>query len=466
MRNKFILFIVFITFQSVNAQAIEKIGEEFLQNFHNKKYDVCTTYLDASILTQLNEKTLQEIQSQLTLQIGDFIKINSHKKDVINGKKSIVYHTDFSRSKIDIRLTFSEKDKIIGFFFTPSSESNKVFPQTPKPPFDYPSEEVNFINPIDGNTLAGTLCLPEKWTFQTPLYVLITGSGAQNRDSEIYGHKPFAVIADYLAKNNIASLRLDDRGIGGSSPGKNTDTSENFATDITAAFHFLEGRGFTNIGLIGHSEGGAIAAMVAAKEEKIRNIILLAAPGLPGNELLILQNKRILEVSGVSPEQIKEDLKLKSYFFNFVRTYKGNQFAEDAHKALNNFFIENKNTDSKKAQELISHRLIQQTNPWMVYFLKSTPTEYLKQLKIPVLALNGSLDTQVTAKENLEAIRKALLQAENKAVEMVEIPGLNHLFQTAKSGSPSEYEEIEETFSPKVLELIKNWVHKHQKTYT
>ena len=206
----------------------------------------------------------------------------------------------------------------MGIFKGPDKEeTSKVNrPQTPKPPYSYKTEDVTITNPIDKNLLAGTLTIPQNYSKNIPIYVLITGSGQQDRDSEFYDHKPFAVIANYLGNNNIATLRMDDRGIGKSSPGKSTDTTENYATDIMAAVNFLAQKGFSNIGLIGHSEGGAIAPMVAAKSKNIKNIILLAGPGLPGNELLTLQNKRIDEVYGATPEQIEDDIKVKSFSSN------------------------------------------------------------------------------------------------------------------------------------------------------
>ncbi|MCL1669928.1 alpha/beta fold hydrolase [Elizabethkingia ursingii] len=464
MKTKLSIMLLLLC-QIVFSQNLEKTASDFVNNLFTKKYAQSIQLEDDEVKDKMTESVLEMVNGQLSGMFGDYKKVISTQKTVEDGIPMILVYTEFSKQNVNFKVPFSKNNKVLGIFKGPDKEeSSKINrPQTPKPPYSYNTEDVTITNPIDKNLLAGTLTTPQNYSKNIPIYVLITGSGQQNRDSEFYDHKPFAVIANYMGNNNIATLRMDDRGIGKSSPGKSTDTTENYATDITAAVNFLVQKGFSNIGLIGHSEGGAIAPMVAAKNKNIKNIILLADPGLPGNELLTLQNKRIDEVYGATPEQIEDDIKVKSFFFKFVREYKGNDFSKDAHEELKKFFAQNTTKIPAKAQIQLSEILINSMVPWMVAFLKSTPEQYLIQVKIPVLALNGSLDLQITPEENLQAIKNALTKAGNKDFEVLEIPGINHLFQTAKTGSPKEYEEIEETFSPKALEIMKNWIQKHQK---
>lgn len=322
-------------------------------------------------------------------------------------------------------------------------------PQTPKAPFDYATEEVSYLNPIDKNTLAGTLSIPKNFTKNSPILVMITGSGPQNRDEEIFNHNPFAVIADDFAKKGIATLRLDDRGIGGSSKGSKNDTSANFATDIEAATTFLANKGYLNIGLLGHSEGGMIAPMIAAKSKYIRFIVLMAAPGTAIAELLTQQNYLAGKLAGMSEQQLLENKKTNQKIYAFIKNYSGTTYEKDLHSLLAN--------EDGKADETLLNQL---KNPWFTYFIKFNPELYLSKVKIPVLAINGGLDFQVPAKENLAAINNSLTIAKNKNFETYEFEGMNHLFQECKTGAFSEYGEIEQTISPKVLDKMSTWLLK------
>jgi dipeptidyl aminopeptidase/acylaminoacyl peptidase len=322
-------------------------------------------------------------------------------------------------------------------------------PQTPKAPFDYATEEVSFLNPIDKNTLAGTLSTPKNFTKKSPILVMITGSGPQNRDEELFDHKPFAVIANDFAKKGIATLRLDDRGIGGSSKGKKTDTSANFATDIEAATSFLANKGYSNIGLLGHSEGGMIAPMIATKSKNIRFIVLMAAPGMAVDELLTQQNYLAGKLAGISEEQLLENKKINKKIYAFIKNYSGITYEKDLRSFLGN--------EDGKVDETLLNQL---KNPWFTYFIKFNPATYLTQVKIPVLAINGGLDFQVPAKDNLAAIKNSLTIAKNKNFETYEFEGMNHLFQECKTGAFSEYGEIEQTISPKVLAKMSSWISK------
>lgn len=334
-------------------------------------------------------------------------------------------------------------------------------PQMPKGPFNYAIEEVSFVNPIDKNTLAGTVTTPkDKKNF--PMVVMITGSGSQNRDEELFGHKPFWVIADDFAKKGIGCLRLDDRGVGGSSKVDKKSTSADFATDINSAVDFLAQKGYTNIGLLGHSEGGMIAPMVATMNKKVKFIVSMAGPGVKCSDLLLKQIEQGGLLAGENPEKVKLDVVTSKKLYQFIETYQGKELAKD----LETFYIEELKKypsdfiKADKIEEQAKSEIKQISSPWFLYFIKFDPQNYLTKLKIPVLAINGSKDFQVDATTNLEGFKKELTKAGNKKFEIVNFEGLNHLFQECKTGAFSEYVEIEQTISPKVLEKMSNWILK------
>jgi alpha-beta hydrolase superfamily lysophospholipase len=333
-------------------------------------------------------------------------------------------------------------------------------PQEPKPPFDYPIEEVVFVNPKDKNTLAGTLTLPKnKKDF--PVVVLITGSGTQNRDSELFGHKPFAVIADDFAKKGIGVLRLDDRGVGGSGKGTTEDTSANFATDINAAVDFLSARGFKNIGLVGHSEGGIIAPMAAVQNKKVQFVISLAGPGIPIDQMMLLQTQSIAKSQGATTTQIEATSAFNKKIYDYIINYKGTNLQADFQPYIKEEFkrlTQDQGLTETQIDEFVAQQIRSVTSPWYVYFLKFNPDLYWSKIKIPVLALNGSLDLQVKATENLAGIQASLVKAGNKKATIKELTGLNHLFQEAKTGSTAEYSTIEQTIAPVVLDTMSNWI--------
>lgn len=322
-------------------------------------------------------------------------------------------------------------------------------PQTPKLPFDYLTEEVSFINSKDKNTLAGTLAQPKNFSIASPLLVMITGSGSQNRDEELFGHKPFAVIADDFAKKGIATMRIDDRGIGGSSKGTKDETTYNYATDIDAAVHFLIKRGYKNIGLIGHSEGGMIAPIVATINKNVSFMVLMAGPGTPIDELLVKQNYLASKLIGTDEQSLEKNAKSNQKIYTFIKNYSGLDLDKDLRLFLTN-----------EGEEINEQAMKQYTAPWFRYFIAFNPDTYLSKIKIPVLAINGSLDFQVPAKDNLAAIKNSLTKAKNKNFETYEFEGMNHLFQECKTGAFSEYGEIEQTISPKVLDKMSAWILK------
>jgi len=337
-------------------------------------------------------------------------------------------------------------------------------PQTPKEPYPYLSKEVQFPNEKQNISLGGTLTLP-KGEGPFPAVVLITGSGAQNRDEELLGHKPFLVIADYLTRNGIAVLRYDDRGVG-KSTGKFTDaTTLDFATDAEAAFEFLikdKRINASKTGLMGHSEGGVIAPIVASRNKKVKFIIMLAGTGVDGKALMLEQYRLILKASSI-PDSIAEPLvDLNRQAFDVALTITDNVKAATRIREITDSTIQKMgaetaakyNLSKKTAEQLVMQVLA----PWMKEFIRLNPANYLSKVNCPILALNGESDLQVPASQNIPAIQKAVAKNKNGKLTVKTFPKLNHLFQTANTGSPSEYARIEETFNEEVLKVILKFI--------
>jgi len=324
-------------------------------------------------------------------------------------------------------------------------------PQNPVKPYPYREEEVAYDNKLQNVTLAATLTIPPgKGPF--PGVVLITGSGPQDRDESLLGHQPFLVLSDYLTRHGIAVLRADDRGTARSTGNFSTATTADFATDVEAGVTYLKARSEVDprkIGLIGHSEGGVIAPMVAARNKDVAFIVMMAGTGVPGDQVLVAQGEAIQVAGGKNPEQAAKDAAKERDLLTLVETEKDNAVLEKTLK-------EKLAGDMPEAQ--IGLQIQQVTSPWFRYFLTYDPATALRKVTCPVLAINGSLDKQVLPSQNLPPIRNALQESGNKHFEVDELPGLNHLFQTAKTGAPSEYAEIEETMSPVALEKMATWI--------
>ena len=339
-------------------------------------------------------------------------------------------------------------------------------PQEPKPPFPYRSEEVTFPNIPGGFDLAGTLTMPEK-EGRYPAAILITGSGPQNRNEELLGHKPFLVLADWLTRQGFAVLRYDDRGVAKSKGDFKTATSIDFATDAESALNFLKKHAdidSSKIGFIGHSEGGLIAPIVASRRSDVAFIVLMAGPGLKGEQMLLLQSALISKAEGSDEKTIKANDKLSRDMYSVLKKNSDNT------KAITKLKILIRDFDKKNAKDTSYHPMSEQelnaqveslTSPWFRCFLTLNPQDYISGVHCPILAINGSLDLQVPPKENLEAVEKALIFGGNSVYMIEELQGLNHLFQTATTGSPTEYSKIEETISPAALELIGKWLQKN-----
>ncbi|MDR1343503.1 MAG: alpha/beta fold hydrolase [Prevotellaceae bacterium] len=341
-------------------------------------------------------------------------------------------------------------------------EEKPARPQVPAKPYPYREEEVFFENGEDGVTLAGTLTLPRE-KGASPAVVLVSGSGAQNRDEELMGHRPFLVLADYLTRSGIAVLRFDDRGTGASTGDFKAATTCDFSKDAEAAVKYLQTRREVDkkkIGLAGHSEGGSVVPMVAARNKDVAFIVLLAGVGIRGDQLLLLQQELIAKASGVGDE----DRKLAKSFNEgaFSRILQATD-TEQLTGTLTDYLKQVTDTMPISVREVYNDSFIKSsveamTSPWMQYFIKYDPAVALEKVKCPVLAINGGKDLQVPAKVNLEAIRAALDKGGNRRVTTKELPGLNHLFQECTTGLPAEYYGIEQTFSPVALNEILAWI--------
>ena len=330
-------------------------------------------------------------------------------------------------------------------------------PQEPKPPFPYTSEEVSYTN---GDVkLAGTLTLPEG-PGPFPAVLLLTGSGPQDRDEAILGHKPFLVIADHLTRNGIAVLRVDDRGVGGSSGSVDASTTADFAQDALAGVRFLKKHAKIapdRIGLMGHSEGGIVAPLAASQSSDVAFIVMLAGSGVPGSEILIRQGELIGRASGRDDEAVRRFADSQRRIFEVLRSEKDPAARESRLRALIKEQFPPSMSEADQ-QAAITAGLAQVGSAWFRYFLDYDPRPALRKVKVPALVLNGELDLQVPADQSIPEIEKALKEAGNPDVTIRRLPGLNHLFQPSKTGSLDEYAASEITVDPSVLDLMTKWI--------
>ncbi|AGC78568.1 hypothetical protein LX97_02667 [Nonlabens dokdonensis] len=334
-------------------------------------------------------------------------------------------------------------------------------PQEPKEPFDYISENVKFKNNLDSISLAGTITYPKNGS-DFPAVILISGSGPQDRNSELMNHKPFLVIADYLTKQGIAVLRVDDRGTGESEGNYNETGLAGFVNDTQSALEFLKTRSEidpSKIGLIGHSLGGTIAPIVANNNTDVSFIVILSGAGMRGDQLMLLQKEKIERQMGVPEIGITQGQNNMKGAYEIILKSKDDKI--QLQTELKNYFTELFGAMLPENQiQTLSQQL---SLPWLVDFIQNDPQTSLRNTKCPVLALNGSNDLQVPAEENLELIEKLLKENGNKDVTTQKLENLNHLFQESETGLPNEYATIEQTFSPKALEIITKWIKQRTK---
>lgn len=331
-------------------------------------------------------------------------------------------------------------------------------PQTPKPPFPYQTTDVEFTSSGDNVKLAGTICMPEG-EGPHPAVVFITGSGPQDRDETLFDHKPFLVLADDLARHGIASLRYDDRGVGGSGGDLGDATVEVFKGDVLGAIDLLRrtpGIDPRRIGLIGHSEGGIVAPAVAAESEDVAFIVLLAGTGVSGEEVLRVQTRALLEASGAAPTLVAQTLADQKKMLGLIgdparREELIGHMREIVSRQMPGL-------EGAALEEMVNAQVEMVSSPWFVAFVKHDPRPALRRVTCPVLALNGDLDLQVLPSQNLPEIRAALEEAGNTDVTIRELPRLNHLFQECERGTIDEYGQIEQTMHPRIIQMIREWI--------
>ena len=336
-------------------------------------------------------------------------------------------------------------------------------PQEPQPPYPYKQENITFPSVSGKFSLAGTLSLPYG-DGPFPAVVLVSGSGSQNRDEEISGHKPFKVIADHLTRGGIAVLRYDDRGVGESGGSPAGATTADLAGDARSAVEYLFSREETDnnsIGIIGHSEGGLIAMKLAAENKDIGFIVSLAGPGLKGRIILEDQSRYISSLNNVPEEIIEQSMQVNNIIYDLIEEYSDSEKGIDAIRSSVRDFYQDAGSGEEIINQIlenISRTINASSYPWLRYFLQSDPAEYFPEINCPVLALNGGKDCQVIAEKNINAIVSRLRSSGNGDVTGRVLPGLNHLFQEAETGLPDEYGEIEQTISPAVTGLLLSWI--------
>ena len=373
-----------------------------------------------------------------------------------------------SNNKEEIAGTWSQAGQSWEIILERSGDTVKPNrPQEPQRPFPYEEEEVQFDVPEGGHTLAGTLTLPPG-DGPFPAAILISGSGPQDRDETLMGHKPFLVLSDHLTRNGIAVLRYDDRGTAASTGDHNTATSADFAHDAAAAVAYVKTHtriDADRIGLVGHSEGGLIAPIVAAGDTELAYLVLMAGPGMPGKDLLPLQIRLIAEAGGANNETLEASSKINTRLIHEAASL--DPEAESTREELVRILEEETSQLSAETLEALEYDPAQSdalisrlTNPWMHYFLNYDPVPTLRAVDIPVLSIFGGNDLQVPPEQNASLIQETLESSGNQYAKTVILPGLNHLFQTSETGSPSEYGAIEETFAPAALEAISEWIVK------
>jgi len=363
---------------------------------------------------------------------------------------------EWHQSGISLKLDLDKKENVIVL--------NR--PQEPQAPFPYLEKEVSFTNVEQGFSLGGTLTLPEgEGPF--PVAILVSGSGSQNRDEEIFGHKPFKLLADQLTRKGIAVLRYDDRGVGSSGGSAAESTTGDFAGDARSAFDYLLSNNIidhSKIGIIGHSEGGMIAFMLASWHEDIAFIISLAGPGVDGKTILLEQSDYINRMSGVDPAILEDNRIVMSAVYDIMIANESYQvWEEQVIDFTSKFYVEQAAGNySEEDIEQIKRNLLgsipASAYAWMRYFVMFDPTFLFESIKCPVLALNGEKDCQVLAEKNIQSIKNGLLTAGNSNTLTMILPGLNHLFQNCETGLLNEYGILEETFDPKTLDIMSEWI--------
>ncbi len=386
-----------------------------------------------------------ESDSQIHLELPT---VRSTYDGTINSVRNSISGT-WRQNGDPTQLTFHRSDQIL--------ELRR--PQNPKKPYPYEEEELTFENAKAGTTLSATLTVP-RGAGPFPAAILLAGSGPLDRDETDGGHRPFLVLADHLTRKGIAVLRYDKRGIGKSTGNYDEATTADFASDAEAALAFLKTRKGIDprkIGIVGHSEGGIIASMIASRSNNAAWIAVLAGPATKGEETLLIQSDLITRAAGMTNDQVAKSLDFDRQSYNLVRHEKDRVALE---KDLGDL-VKVSGIGPAMPPAFMQRQIHWTSSPWFRYFLDYDPVPALQQTKVPVLAMSGEKDLQVPPKENLPLIRKALEDGGNKDFKVVELPGLNHEFQHCYAGLPAESRAIEETFAPDAMNTLSDWILQH-----
>ncbi len=420
--------------------------------------DIEIDSLQKNALLDVPLQNLTAISSSRVLVVGDTVSLDF---PMLRAQYSGVYNSDSSliignwSQGISIPLNLRRTDQKTTF--------NR--PQTPIEPFPYTSTDITIKNNKQNIKLSATLTMPEgKGPF--PLAILISGSGPQDRNSEIFKHKPFLIISDYLTREGIAILRYDDRGVGLSKGSFKKATSADLATDAEAVFRYgftLDNIDKSKIGIIGHSEGGLIAPMIASKSDSVGFIVSIAGPGVPISELMLLQNLNIFKKNGMTKEGLELTSAALPKIYAIATQDKEPKLLYDTLiSEIHGFYTSLTKEDqlllgpNKASYYLVLSQGLFST--WFRYFLGFDPTPYWEKTKCPVLAISGSEDLQVDAEQNITAIQNILKKNNQKNNDFKILKGLNHLMQPCQSCTIGEYATLETTFDTSALKYIKDFI--------
>jgi pimeloyl-ACP methyl ester carboxylesterase len=465
MKNILIAILLLLNNQIITAQSSFigmwegklKAGADIRMIFHVAKDDAgYTAALDCPDqgLKGVKASTLRIVNDSIYLEIAQFQAKYSGK---LQGSSEIsgVFYQGMS---LPLNLKKIEKIEAI------------VRAQTPVEPFPYRSENLLYTNKDKSITYGATITIPNgKGTF--PAALMLTGSGQQNRDEEILGHKPFAVIADHLTRNGFIVLRVDDRGMGQTTGDVKSSTTLDFANDAIVSLNYLMNRQEVDkgkVGLIGHSEGGMIAQIIASERSDLDFVIMLAAPGDKIIKLMCDQNEAVLTKAGLPEEYVKAYSSLYNSIMLSVINSTNESLSENIKQDVDNWIQKTPNQivlattgikDELSKSNFVQAFAKQTSSAWFKYFLSYDPSTSIKKIKAKVLAVNGSQDVQVISKSNLKAIESALKESKSKIFDVKELNGLNHLFQECKSCTVNEYGQLEQTISPTLLKTITEWLN-------
>jgi fermentation-respiration switch protein FrsA (DUF1100 family) len=464
MKKIILTFILFMGFTHIFSQKYE--NSDIVGKWRGE-LDVMGQKLEMFINISLDE--FKRLNAELTIPM-QMIKRKAFDEayfdygelelgvDEYKAKYEAVYRNDslvgeWKQSLYKNELIFTRTDNI------PSLER----PQEPQEPFPYQSETVNFYNKEADIDLEGTLTLPGDDKY--PAVVLVSGSGPQDRDETLLGHKPFKLLAHELTQAGIAVLRYDDRGTAQSEGDHSKANTADFASDAWAAFQFLQNHKNidpSKIGIIGHSEGGMIAQMLAAQHPEVAFIVSMAGPGIPIRELMREQTEAVLRAEDYDDAMVEKSVEINMQLYDVIIKYSDSKKLRKKLKKVYENAIDELTEEEKKKLGLSKISVMQNlgtlTSPFFRYFIPFNPEDYLKKIRCPVLAINGTLDVQVIYKSNLDNIEKVLIEGGNENITVKAFEGLNHLFQPAETGAVSEYPKIETTIDPAVLEYLKEWL--------